>query len=395
MADRTKILVVLSRVPYPLDKGDKLRAFHQIKSLSINNDVYLFAVNDSKIHPKAIEVLNEYCKEICIAQLSKLGIALNLLFGLFGSKPFQVYYFHHQSAQHKFNAFYQKINPDAIFCQLIRTAAYTKHIDKVAKTIDYQDAFAKGMERRIKNAPFYLKPFFRSEYERLRQYEHIIFHYFEHHTIISEQDKNYIIHEDNNKIAVIPNGVDLHFYSPIEKAKDFDLVFTGNMSYPPNINCAQFLALEVLPLVWKQRPSTNLLISGTSPSKEVMALHNDKVVVGGWVDDIRESYARSKLFLAPMQIGTGLQNKLLEAMAMKIPCITSPLANAPLGAKNGEEILVGENAEAIANLIINLLDNPKQMEALAAHGRAFVERNYSWHTHNKKLEALILKKESF
>ena len=69
------------------------------------------------------------------------------------------------------------------------------------------------------------------------------------------------------------------------------------MSYPPNINCAQFLALEVLPLVWKQRPSTNLLISGTSPSKEVMALHNDKVVVGGWVADIRESFV--DIFDAP------------------------------------------------------------------------------------------------
>lgn len=392
MAERTKILVVLSRVPYPLDKGDKLRAFHQIKSLAAAHDVYLFAVNDTTLHPQALEVLNRYCKEICIAKITKFEIAVNLMLGLFGNKPFQVYYFHHRAAQQKFDAFFQKINPDAIYCQLIRTAEYAKHINKVPKTIDYQDAFGKGMERRIKNAAFYFKPFFRSEFERLRQYEHIIFHYFEHHVIISEQDKNHIIHEENHKIDVIPNGVDLDFFKPQTETPDFDLVFTGNMSYPPNVNCAQFLVNAVMPLVWKKRPQTSLLLSGTSPSKEVQLLASEKVHVGGWVDDIRTSYARSKVFVAPMQIGTGLQNKLLEAMAMKIPCITSPLANAPLGAKKDEEILVGESPGDIANLIVQLLDDSTQKRMLAENARAFVERNYSWEHHNESLAEIITEK---
>ncbi len=389
MSVRKKILVVLSRVPYPLDKGDKLRAFHQIKSLSEQHEVYLFAVNDAKLHPQAIEVLKKYCKEICIASINKIEIVFNLALGFFGSKPFQVYYFHHSSAQKKFDAFYQKIDPDAIYCQLIRTAEYAKHINKVPKTIDYQDAFAKGVERRIKNAPFYFKPFFRAEFERLRQYEHIIFHYFEHHVIISAQDKNLIIHEENNRIEVIPNGVDLDYFTPQIITKDYDLVFTGNMSYPPNVNCALFLVNEVMPLIWLQKPNTNILISGTSPVKEVMSLASEKVKVSGWVDDIRQSYARSKIFIAPMQIGTGLQNKLLEAMAMKIPCITSPLANAPLGAKSGEEIMVGENKNVIAQIVLDLLDNPSKMQELANNGRLFVEQNYSWNTHNKKLANII------
>jgi sugar transferase (PEP-CTERM/EpsH1 system associated) len=391
LTERKKILVVLSRIPYPLDKGDKLRAFHQIKSLSEQHEVHLFAVNDTKIHPQALEVLNQYCKTICIASISKFEIGVNLLFAFIGNKPFQVYYFHHRSAQKKFDVFYQQVNPDAIYCQLIRTAEYAKHINRVPKTIDYQDAFAKGMERRMKNAPFYLKPFFRSEFLRLRQYEHIIFHYFERHTIISEQDKNFIIHEENNKIEVIPNGVDLDYYAPQKKEKDFDLVFTGNMSYPPNINCAQFIVNEVMPLVWLRKPNTNILISGTSPVKEVMSLASEKVKVSGWIDDIRESYARSKIFIAPMQIGTGLQNKLLEAMAMQLPCITSPLANAPLGAKSGEEILVGENKETIAELILSLIDDHDKIKGLATKGRLFVAQNYSWKKHNLKLAALIIK----
>lgn len=377
-------------MPYPLDKGDKLRAFNQIKSLSKNNDIYLFATNDGKLHHDAITELKKYCKEICIANISKFEIALNLLLGFFGNKPFQVYYFHHNSAQKKFDTFYHESNPDAIFCQLLRTAEYAKNISKVPKTIDYQDAFAKGMERRLKNASFFMKPIFSAEFQRLRQYEHIIFHYFEHHVIISEQDKNCIIHEENNKINVIPNGVDLDYFKPLTVDKDFELVFTGNMSYPPNINCATYLVKEVMPLVWAKIPEAKILISGTSPVNEVKLLASKNVSVSGWVDDIRTSYARSKIFIAPMQIGTGLQNKLLEAMAMKIPCITSPLANAPLGAKHAEEILVGENKEALAKLVVQLLQDESLMQHLAANGRKFVELNYSWEKHNKSLEKIIL-----
>lgn len=383
---------MLSRVPYPLDKGDKLRAFNQIKSLSKNNDIYLFATNDGKYNKDAISELKKLCKEIYIANISKIQIALNLLFGFFGNKPFQVYYFHHKSAQKMFDTFLNEINPDAIFCQLLRTAEYAKNISRIPKTIDYQDAFAKGMERRLKNASFFMKPIFRAEFQRLRQYEHIIFHYFEHHVIISEQDKNCIIHEENNKINVIPNGVDLEYFKPVSSKKDFDLVFTGNMSYPPNINCAIHLVKEVMPLVWKILPDTKILISGTSPVNEVKLLASKNVIVSGWVNDIRTSYARSKIFIAPMQIGTGLQNKLLEAMAMKIPCITSPLANAPLGAKHGEEILVGENKNAIAKLVIQLLQDENLMPHLAEKGRKFVEHNYSWNIHNESLEKIILER---
>jgi sugar transferase (PEP-CTERM/EpsH1 system associated) len=389
LTGRKKILVVLSRVPYPLDKGDKLRAFNQIKSLSAEHDIFLFAINDSAIHPQAIDVLKAYCKDICIAPISKFEIACNLFLGLFGNKPFQVYYFHHRRAQQRFNQFYEQVNPDAIFCQLLRTAEYVKHISKVPKTIDYQDAFAKGMERRMKGASFFMKIIYKSEYERLRQYEHLIFHYFEHHVIISEQDRKYIIHEDNHKIAIIPNGVDLNYFQPILIERDFEMVFTGNMSYPPNINCALYLAKEVMPRVWEKLPNARLLISGTSPVRELQSLSCDRISVSGRVDDIRVSYGRSKIFIAPMQIGTGLQNKLLEAMSMQLPCITSPLANAPLGAKNGEEILVGENKNELADLIIDLLGNEEKMKAIAMRGKLFVEKNYSWKQHNESLAKII------
>ncbi len=391
MPERAKILVVLSRVPFPLDKGDKLRAFNQIKGLAVRNEIYLFALNDTKLDEQALKELTPFCREICIVPIHKLEIIWSLCLGMLGSKPFQVYYFYHRKAQKKFDAFYHKVKPNAIYCQLIRTAEYAKNITEIPKTLDYQDALAKGMSRRITNAPFYLKAFYRMENERLTNYEHIIFHYFENHTIISNQDRNFILHEENQRISVIPNGVDFTYYTPQENVeKDFDLVFTGNMSYPPNINCAHYIVTEVMPLVWQQLPQTRLLISGTSPDREVLALESEKICVGGRVNDIRESYERSRIFIAPMRIGSGLQNKILEAMSMGMPCITSSLANNPLGAQEQKEILVGNSKEEVAQYIIDLLKNPSKANEIAQNGRDFVIKNYSWEQHNKALEEIIL-----
>ena len=105
---------------------------------------------------------------------------------------------------------------------------------------------------------------------------------------------------------------------------------------------------------------------------------SDRVIVSGWLDDIRDAYAQSRVFIAPMRIGTGLQNKLLEAMSMNLPAITSPLANASLGAKPNEEILIGSNAEEMAQHIITLLTNAQKAEHIAQAGFDFTNRVYDW-----------------
>lgn len=121
----------------------------------------------------------------------------------------------------------------------------------------------------------------------------------------------------------------------------------------------------------------------------VQVLRSAQVEVSGWVPDMREAYAQSSVFIAPMQLGTGLQNKLLEAMAMKIPCITSPLANQALNANPGEEILVGETPQEYAAHIINLLDNEHLASEIAEKGHLFVVKNYSWEAETAKIEKLI------
>ncbi|MCF8352309.1 MAG: glycosyltransferase, partial [Bacteroidales bacterium] len=149
------------------------------------------------------------------------------------------------------------------------------------------------------------------------------------------------------------------------------------------------IAKKILPLIRKHKPDIRILISGATPDKRVRAVESKNIHVGGWVEDIRVSYARAKIFIAPMQIGTGLQNKLLEAMAMKIPCITSSLANKALEAKPMQDILIGKDPCDYADHIVSLLEDQKFANAIAENGYAFVYRHYNWQSQTDKLEQII------
>lgn len=374
-----KIFVLLPRIPYPLEKGDKLRAYHQIKQLSKRNDIVLCALNDNaKVNEQeAFQALQPYCTSINFIKISKVRILVGLLSAFLKGLPMQCGYFYNRKAARKVNELISKHQPDMLFGQLLRVAEYIRYKD-IPKAIDYQDVFSYGMKRRADIASFVTRPVYNMEYKRLSRYEAAIFDDFDVKTIISEPDRQLFPHERRNEILIIPNGVDHDFFKPQQQEKRYDIVFTGNMSYAPNVNAVDYLANEILPIVWKSLPEAKMYIAGANPDPKVKKAASERIIVSGWLDDIRDAYAQSKVFIAPMRIGTGLQNKLLEAMSMGLPAITTPLANGSLGAKANEEILIGDNAETLAQHIITLLTNSDKAAQIAQSGYDFTNRVYDW-----------------
>lgn len=373
-----KIFVLLPRIPWPLEKGDKLRAFNQIKQLAKNNEIILCALSDKKINKEeAFKALQPYCTSVNFIDLGKTSILFNLAMAFFKGLPIQCGYFYNKNAHKKIHNLIEKHQPDMLFGQLLRVAEYIRH-EKTPKTIDYQDVFSMGMKRRFDIATFYSKPFFKMEYKRLRRYEHDIFDDFDVKTIISIQDRDDIDHPKKDEILIVPNGVDHEYYTPRECEKKYDIVFTGNMAYAPNVNAVEYLANQILPIVWEKHPDARLYVAGATPDPRVKKVASDKIIISGWIDDMRDAYAQSKVFIAPMRIGTGLQNKLLEAMSMRLPCITTTLANNSLHAEENKEILVGNNEQELANHIITLLTDKENAENIAQNGYDFVHRIYDW-----------------
>ena len=383
-----RLLVILPRFPYPIEKGDKLRAYHQLRMLSRHHKIHLVAISHQKVDEKDKAKVSPYCESIDIVRTSWVTIAFNLLKVFFTGLPFQVGYYYSAKARKKVDQAVKAFKPQHIYCQLLRTAEYG-YVYDIPATLDYQDVFSKGVDRRIPNVRGIMKWLLAMEHKRLLRYEALVFDKFEHKTIISIPDREHIPHPDRDAIVVVPNGVDHEFFKPMDHLKTHDLVFTGNMGYPPNVNCAVYLGEQVLPLVHKTMPGVRLMIAGATPQARVKALASEFITVTGWVDDIRGCYAGAKIFLAPMQMGTGLQNKLLEAMSMRLPCITSTLCNLALKAEPGVEILIGDSPEQVALQIVSLLKDEASAEKIAAAGYEFVHKHYGWEGATNELLELI------
>lgn len=381
-----KILIILSRVPYPLEKGDKLRAYHQIKILSEKFEVILFALNDpaTPTTPEAVNVLGKFCSKVVIVNLTWPGIGLNIIRTFLSGRPLQTGYFYSSKAKKQLDALILETKPDHIYCQLIRTAEYVKILN-YSKTIDYMDALSKGIALRIPNASFFMKFILNIELKRLQKYECSVYDYFNNHTIISEQDRDHIDHTRRSEISVVPNGVDTDYFQPSNHHKSYDIIFSGNMAYPPNIETAKYIITKVLPIVKRELPMVKLVIAGATPPLSVTSLASERVIVTGWVEDMREFYLSSRVFIAPMHTSIGMQNKILEAMAMAIPCITSSTANNAIKAIDGESVLIGETPEEYAKHLIKMLKNDQYAQKLGQNGYNFVVSRYSWTSSTSKL----------
>ncbi len=387
-----KLLVMLSRFPYPLEKGDKLRAYHQLVDLSKAHEVHLCCLTDKNPTASDLAEVKKICSKVYVFKLSKIKQIFRLVYAAFSSKPFQVHYFYQKSIAKRVKEIIQEVKPDHIYTQLVRCTEYVKNFHEMPKTLDFMDAFNKNYSRRIPGSKGIVKLLVKEEAKRLVAYEHLVFDYFEKHAIISEQDKELIYHKSRDKICIVPNGVDYNYFSPVNVANEtqcIDLVFTGNMGYLPNEDAALFLIKTIMPLIWKKDPNVTLSIAGAKPSLELTNLASEKVKITGWVDDIRTEFRKAKIFIAPMRQGTGLQNKLLEAMSLELPCVTTPLANNALHATPGKHLFVYENNSELVDMVLDLLQNQTKRKTIGKAAREFILENYSWQSANKKLQELI------
>ena len=388
------IIYLTSRFPFPINKGDKLRSYYQIKELSKSHEIHLISLSEKSISEKNIAALNKYCKTITIYKMNLYKRIFKLFQTFFNNKPFQVNYFHHTFIQKKINIKISEIKPDYIFCQLIRTAMYVKNNHTIPKIIDYMDSLSKGMERRIKISNIFMKPLVIMEFQRLKRFENLAFEFFNKHIIISKNDRKEIAHNKKDEIEIIGNGIDTDYFQKIDADIKYELIFIGNLSYLPNIEAAKFIAKEILPKLVGILPNIKILIAGSNPSNKVLKLANKNIKIQGWVQDIRKTYSSGKIFFAPMTIGSGLQNKLLEAMSMGIPCITSELSNRSLKAIDEKNILIGNSVDEYINLIISLLNDDKKRKKIGESGRIYVIKNYNWQTANYKLLKLLKSKQN-
>lgn len=384
-----KILVLLSRFPYPLEKGDKLRAYHQIRCLSEKHDIILVALHEDEVSDEALQQVQPFCQRIYLLHQPKWRSFTNIIRSFFNGTPLQCGYFYSKKNHREIKRILREEQPDRIYCQLFRMAEYVKDVP-IKKVIDFQDAFSKGMWRRYEKANLFLKPFFKMEWRRVCRYEEAIFDKFDSRTIITEVDRDLIPHARRDEIVIVHNGVLFDQFQYRGENKSCDLIFSGNMGYAPNVDAAEYLAKEIFPPLRARFPGLKLVLCGASPAPRVQALRADGVTVTGWVDSMRDWYAMARVFVAPMRMGTGLQNKLLEAMSMQLPCVTSPLAGKPLeNAEAAGAVVTCSTTEEYIETIARLLQDADYYRKLSERGNQYVHGKYDWKAATDRLEQLF------
>lgn len=386
-----KILAILPRFPYPVDKGDKLRAFHHIKYLAKNHEVSVFALTDEPVSEDSLRMLQSICRNVTIYPLSKASVFARVGINLIGKIPFQTAWHFDMGAEKLLLDEIERIQPNVLFYQLVRTAEFAQDI-KLPKVLDLQDPMSENIRLRIEKEPAWKRPIFRREYKRLLAYEAEVAERFDEICIISERDRNDLPEPAKSKAKIVSNGIDTDYYKPQPNiTKKVDLVFVGAMSYMPNIEAASFIVQDILPELKKLGIEASVSIVGANPAPEVKALASGKINITGRVPDTRTYYAEAKVMVAPMFINTGIQNKILEAAAMGLPIVTTPEANAAIGAEAGKHLLLASTAKEFAMQIALLLNNEIVSDSIAQAGYNFVRSNFSWEICGKQLETIIQK----
>ena len=381
-----KLLFLTSRFPFPLEKGDKLRAYYFIKHLSLKHEIYLFAVNENNPDEKSFEELRPFCKAIEVVQISKTQSIINLAKAIFQKNiPFQTAYFTSENGKRQLNQFIHQHKPDAVFCHLIRMGEYMQDITIENSLLDYMDTFSIGMKRYAESGSLVMRAPAKIEYKRLLHYENKLFNQFKNKIIISKQDQSYIPHENNSSIAIIPNGVDADFYHGTISEKKYDLLFIGNLSYAPNIYAIKYAAEQIMPLL----PALTLAVVGATPTEEISGLQSKNINIIGWVDDSRDAFNQARIMIAPMFISIGLQNKILQAMAMETPCVISTMANNALGATPELDVLIADSPEEFKIQINRLLNDEQLYQTIKINARNFILKNFNWTENIEKINLLL------
>jgi len=388
-----RLLFVTSRLPYPPHRGDQLKVYQLLRHFSREHAITLVTFVGSRKELRFVDELRPYCAEI-VPVIHRPLTGILKCFGSIPSKqPFQLAYFDSEKMRRTVSRVASSHRFDAIYVHLIRMANYVKDIGGVRKILAIEDPLSLHYERALPYWGLLARLFYRIEWRRVLEYEKGIVQHFDQCLLVSPTDKDELERRWGFRdLAISPHGVDLDYFSRqiVSNGGPPSILFSGNMGYYPNIDAVLYFWKEILPAIWRAIPNARLTIVGARPAAAVRRLAADpRITVTGPVQDIRPYFKDATVAVCPLRIGAGIQNKILEALAMGVPVVTTPLGAEGVRAEPETQILLAEDAEAFARQTIRVATDHELGRFLSENGRRFVEERYSWKTNLRTLEPVF------
>lgn len=389
-----RILFLCHRLPYPPKRGGKIRPFNMIRHLARRHEVTVATVARSAAELEEGRDLGKHCHEVHVGRISTAAGWGRFALHTAGSLPATFGYFYSPRLARTVRRLLASRDFEAILVHCSSMGPYVAEHRGCRKIMDFGDADSEKWLEYARSAPFPLSTGFRLEGLKVRRYERWLGSMFDACSVNAPREREVLGAYVSTPIEVIPNGVDLDYFRPGRPARagyvPRRLVFTGNMSYRPNVEAVQYLTAEILPRVRQTVDGVELYIVGMDPSPAVRRLADgDRVVVTGRVDDVRPFLDDAAVSVAPLRVARGLQNKVLEAMAMRVPVVASQAAFNGINAEADRDVLVADGPDRFAAAVVELLRDPARRERVAADGLACVKRNHDWSTLLARLENLV------
>lgn len=393
------ILYLVHRLPYPPNKGDKVRSYHLLRHLLKSHRVFLGTFIDDPEDEQYVPALRALCPDLHIERLQPRFAKVASLVGLARGEPLTLAYYRRASlmrwvqaiaAQHPLQASVVFSSAMAPYAQALASA--------VPMLVDFVDVDSVKWSQYAPSHRWPLSWLYRREGQALLAYERAVAAQARQSFFVTPHEVDLFVRlapECLPTVQVMSNGVDADFFMPqLARPSPFvgdgqPVVFTGAMDYWPNIDGVAWFATEVLPRLRARWPRLHFYIVGRNPPPPVRALASDTVTVTGTVPDVRPYLQHAAAVVAPLRVARGIQNKILEAMAMERPVVTVSGCAEAIGAQAEQGVLRADTPEAFEQALQPLLDTPAHGAVLGAAARQHVLQRFSWDAHLGGINACL------
>jgi len=382
-----RILVITTKSPYPLYEGRALRTFNLLKQVARKHEIFLLSFVQTPEELEGIEHLRPFCSHVEAVPLhlghARWHIAMDVLREVFGVAPLHAVKYRSRAMRKKLRALLATGTIDVVHLDMLHLGEYLKLCTGMPVVLIEHNVESVLLRRRMDNASSPLaKLYFYYQYLKLRAYEARLCRLAEQVVAVSELDAR-ALEELAGITGVTPisNGVDTHYFRALEApTRANSLVFVGGLTWFPNHDAIRYFCAEVLPRVAAEIPDVSLTVVGKSPQESSIReiAENPRVRLTGLVDDVRPLISEAAVYVVPLRIGGGTRLKILDALAMGKPLISTSVGCEGLAVVSGEHLLIADSSDAFAREIVRLLRDPALGRRLAAAGRQLVERKYEW-----------------
>lgn len=391
------LLFLCHRIPFPPNKGDKIRSFNMLKVLSRHYDIFLASFVDDPFDWQYADKLDEYCIDKILLNQNKLLAKIKGTTAFVTGKAISIpYYYDRQLAAWVDETVKAKrICKVFVYSSVMAQFLDNFSADQITSIVDFVDVDSDKWRQYAEGKTGVAKWIYQREFKKLRSFENMVAKDARHSLFVSPQEaalfKEQVSSEIGDKVSGMLNGVDTVFFDPdfvsdMADVPDVDVVFTGAMDYWANVDAVNWFMKHVWSLIRKDFPNANFYIVGGNPSSEIQAYHErDGVVVTGRVKDVRPYIHAAKVSVAPLQIARGIQNKVLEAMSMAKPVVATSMADEGIESKT-ENVVVLDDPEHFAKAVCDYLDR----QVKADENRTWIQQNLQWNATLDRLPKLFV-----